>query len=380
LPGEGTLAPLTVLSFRGHTFSHGLRGLTAAGFKGAAVKSELVDLNEEDGWLRCLRITYHLPPAAAGELPDANVMVGTELPGNVAALRVRFLDDGSANQFALTVVDGSGERFCFGVASLTKPGWRIVDVPLMQGASHWDGNNDAVLDYPLRLGAVTMLRGRGDAEEFGAVYLDSVEALCDFGSLPVVGLTSFAPGAPERWESVAEACAGGVLDFADDPTQVDHPASRFTYQLAPAQGEGVVCAGITTALDTPLEVPGTLLLDVFGDAGLNILTLEVTDAAGTRWRGPVNPFVIDWVGWRTVYLFTGGRAWRSSTPEEAGRAGPYPLRFRSIRLGPRGPWFNDSLMQGSILLRDLRFAPGSLDVLATAAPQMTDVRDVPSAR
>jgi len=380
LPGAGTLTPLTVLTFRGSTFGYRRCHFGAAGFKGAAAKAELVDVDSDEGWLRCLRITYHLPPAAGGEVPDANVMVaGLELPGNVASLRVCFLDDGSGNELALTLVDGTGERFCHGLARLAQPGWRTADVALSAAASHWGGNDDAVLDYPLRLGAITVLRGRGEAGEHGEVLIDSMEALCDLGTLPPMSLASFAAAAAAQWEAVSEGCEGGTFDHASDPAEPGRTVGRLAYRLRPQPAEGSVYAGVTAQLDEPLEAPGTLLVDLFGDASLNEVSFELVDAAGVRWRGPEPPMTVDWVGWRTVYAFTGGRTWRGITPDQEGPVGPYPLRFRSIRVQPRGPWFNDSAMEGVLLLRDLRFAPGLPDVLQTCASEMTDLRHVPPA-
>jgi hypothetical protein len=294
-------------------------------------------------------------------------------------MRVELLGDDSGNRAGCVLVDRTGERLFYHLAELNGSEWVTAEAKLTFPEAHWDGNNDGIPDYPLRLGSIVVTARPGARRTVGRVLVDRIEAVCDFATQGTNVLCALDDPRQPPWQIMGRGHDIAELSQADDPQEPGAKVTKLTFGLKPPPEKTEVSVGMTAKLQAPLEFPGTILLDVFGDNSKQMLVFGATDATGAAWHGWYPPLLVDWEGWRTVYLFTGGTTWRSAAEDDPDRTGRYPLKLDGIALVLPSPDVAEARLKGLILLRKLRFAPAAPEVLTTCRRELTDIRSVPMA-
>jgi len=91
-------------------------------------------------------------------------------------LRVMVYGDGSGHRLALRINDATDERFVATVGPVTWTGWKQVEVKEIEKWQHYLGNNDGVVDTPIRTVAVEWTQVGGVAQS-GSIYIDNFTVL-----------------------------------------------------------------------------------------------------------------------------------------------------------------------------------------------------------
>jgi len=124
-----------------------------------------------------------------------------EVPARVA---LQIFGDGSGHRLAVRIYDSTDERFVFTVGPVTWRGWRQIEARDPARWSHYLGNNDGVVDPPVKTVAVELTSVAGGPVQ-GALYVDDAvleypgageRKVADFERLPR-GLRLWMLGAPE---------------------------------------------------------------------------------------------------------------------------------------------------------------------------------------
>lgn len=222
------------------------------------------------------------------------------LPVSTTALTLDLKGDGSYNTVYLRVRDASGETFVHRVDAMRDAVYRTITVDLTAApVAREGGNNDGVLDAPLALAGVLVVRN-GAQPPTGSFILDDVRAATTGWGLPTASPSFFDPRAgadaevsfdaagPGEWEvrliddaartrtfSGTTNGAGTVRtpwDGRDDAGEMMTGQVRGTFRHA-ASVEGVPGASLTVGVPTLLTVAQaddakvTSLVDGFESGG-----------------------------------------------------------------------------------------------------------------
>ncbi|MBL8179478.1 MAG: heparinase II/III family protein [Bryobacterales bacterium] len=91
-------------------------------------------------------------------------------------LRVMVYGDGSGHRLSLRMNDSTDERFISIVGPVTWTGWKAIEVKGPVNWQHYLGNNDGVIDTPIRSVSVEWTQVAGGAAR-GAIYVDDFAVL-----------------------------------------------------------------------------------------------------------------------------------------------------------------------------------------------------------
>ncbi|MFN9894087.1 MAG: heparinase II/III family protein [Acidobacteriota bacterium] len=97
-----------------------------------------------------------------------------------AGLRLRIYGDGSRHRIALRVNDTTDERFVAPLLTIDWTGWKEVTVTNPQTWTHYLGNDDGVIDLPLRTASIELQQTTGAPAE-GAFFIDDIDLLYETG-------------------------------------------------------------------------------------------------------------------------------------------------------------------------------------------------------
>ena len=118
------------------------------------------------------RITYDFGEAGGYTLYTTPFFSNhpTEPPQRVS---MWIYGDGSGNKLTYRVHDAADERFVRTFGDVDWTGWKEIVIEDPARWSHWGGNNDGVLDLPLRAVAIEFAYNRGAATK-GTLYVDDI--------------------------------------------------------------------------------------------------------------------------------------------------------------------------------------------------------------
>jgi hypothetical protein len=88
--------------------------------------------------------------------------------------------DGSRHRVAMRINDASDERFVAPLLTIDWTGWKEVEVTGPQRWTHYLGNNDGIVDLPVRNVSFELQQTAGSPAE-GALYADDIDLIYDLG-------------------------------------------------------------------------------------------------------------------------------------------------------------------------------------------------------
>lgn len=93
-----------------------------------------------------------------------------------SGLRLMLFGDGSGHKLTLRFNDATDERFVAAVGPVDWRGWKEIEVREPSKWSHYLGNNDGVIDLPLRSSTLEVARV-ADGPPAGAFYVDDISVV-----------------------------------------------------------------------------------------------------------------------------------------------------------------------------------------------------------
>jgi len=285
------------------------------------VEKAIVDDNDAN---RGLQFAYQFPSAyAPGQAIETGPM-GQPLPGSLTDITMMVFGDGSRNAVALRLSDRQGETFEWQLA-FKGAEWTRLKFPLDgAGAQRGGTGGNAKADPPLKLEAVRLVRTAGGAPK-GEIVVDNITGLCRFGK--VTTLYDTTNGAKlEGWRTVRNrAVKGEVAESLVPRLGKDLPALKLEYEYEPSGDASVEFSRTLPA--GPGH--GTLLAEVFGDGSNNVLRFRMLDGDGRVWQANWATLLVDWSGWKTLYLDT--RTLRDAEGRDpTGVIQKFPVSFYSV--------------------------------------------------
>jgi hypothetical protein len=265
------------------------------------VEKANIDDNDSN---RGLQFAYQFPAAyAAGQAIETGPMGRLDhpqpLPGSITDITMTVYGDNSSNAVALRISDRQGEQFEW-QRPFDSGKWSLVKFTLDPASAQPSGaGGNGKLDVPLKLEALRLVR-TPNGQPRGEVVVDNITALCHFSK--VVTLYDTTGGVkPEGWRAVPHrAVKGEVAETQLPRLGKDVPALKLEYEYEP-NGD----ASVEFARTTPAGAGhGTLVAEVFGDGSNNVLRFRMLDGDGRVWQADSATVLVDWAGWKTLYLDT----------------------------------------------------------------------------
>ncbi|PPG53169.1 hypothetical protein C5C24_02930 [Rathayibacter sp. AY2B3] len=175
---------------------------------GTATPSTSATRTEGSG---ALRIAYDLSRADA-EIETATTPVPL-LTQPATALKVDLLGDSSWNTVFLKLRDATGEMFFYRVDAMSLSRWTTATIDLRSPAANTHlGNDDGVLDYPVSLVRINVVRNGASAPATGTVVLDDLRVLDKDWTLPTASAPRFSR--ENAATTTVRFTAGGPGDYA----------------------------------------------------------------------------------------------------------------------------------------------------------------------
>ncbi|NQX10461.1 cellulase family glycosylhydrolase [Microbacteriaceae bacterium VKM Ac-2855] len=130
-----------------------------------------------------------------------------------SALKIDMLGDGSYNTVFLKVRDASGEMFFYRVDAMGLTRWTTVTIDLRTPAATTHlGNEDGVLDYPISLVRINVVRNGASAPATGTVVLDNLRVVDKNWTLPTASAARFSRA--NAATTTLDFTAGAAGDYA----------------------------------------------------------------------------------------------------------------------------------------------------------------------
>jgi hypothetical protein len=302
---------------------------------------------------KALQFEYQFPPAFDPAQGVEAGPLGQALPSGLTGISLQLHGDAGKHAVVLRLHDQQGEAFEWETL-VTWKGWRKITVALDAAAARVVGRRvNGTLDYPLTFQAIRLSRRQGGAAR-GTVQVDSLTAECRFGSVKALYDPAVAVQ-PEQWRAVRNrATLGAVSASRASSAGRNQPALKLEYEYE----NGVDASVEFTRVISAGTGPGTLTAEVFGDGSNNLLRFRLRDGAGKVWTATWAQKLIDWSGWKTVYLDT--RTLRDPTGRDLAAApDKFPISFQALVVDDCSP--NDLLpgvesgRKGEIYLGRLSF-------------------------
>ena len=246
------------------------------------------------------------------------------LPGSLTAVAMMVHGDGGKNALSVRLKDRSGESFEWRVP-ITWTGWKAVQVPT-NPATALKSRGDGVLDAPLTFEVVRIARLQGGSRK-GEVMIDDLTAVTKFAK--VTTLYDVEKGVqPELWRANRLRARIGLLADSLVPRGgKDIPSLKMEYEY-----ENESDASVEYVRSLPAgDGHGTLIAEIYGDGSNNVIRFRMRDSADQTWQATWAGILVDWSGWKTLYIDT--RTLRQTDgPDPTAAPEKFPLKFHSIVL------------------------------------------------
>lgn len=244
------------------------------------------------------------------------------LPGSLSAIAMQVHGDAGKNAVAVRLKDKTGESFEWRIP-VTWTGWKPVQVP-MNPALAVKARGNGVLDYPLSLEVVRVARLPAGSRK-GEIMVDDLTAVCQFAK--VATLYDVAQGVqPESWKANRNRARIGLLADSLVPRNgKDVSSLKMEYEYENDSDASVEFTRTIPAGDGH----GTLIAEVYGDGSNNVIRFRMLDGADGVWQATWASILVDWSGWKTLYVDT--RTLRQPEgPDRTAAPEKMPLKFHSI--------------------------------------------------
>lgn len=292
----------------------------------ATIGAVAADLDGDSG-NKALQIDYTFPAAfAADQVVEAGPVRQT-LPGSLAALELAVRGDEGKNGLSVRIRDRLGETFEWR-RTVDWKGWQKVTLPLDPAAAlrSMDGKSDGKLDPPAVFEFVRLSRLRGGART-GSIAVDNLVAVTR--PARIHRLFDVADGVhPERWRANRNRATIGVVAESLVPRDgKEIPALKLEYEYEPGEDSSV---------EYQCSLPagaghGTLVVDLYGDGSNNLVRFRMLDGQDRVWQGTWTLALVDWSGWKTIYIDT--RTLREVNGQDPGAMiDRFPVKFHSLLL------------------------------------------------
>jgi len=326
-----TVPPLVLEDFEGTTLGSRpyLWKEDKTGASEATIGAEKAELDGNDA-NKALKFEYEFSPAfnpAHGVEAGPGlrgVSAGQDLPGSLTGIALQIYGDNSKNGVALRVKDRLGETFTW-VIPVAWTGWKKIVVPMdPRLATRAGAKANGVLDLPITLEALRVQRLQAGNRK-GEIMVDNLTAECKFGKVTTL-LDSGGAVDKSGWKGIrSRAVNGDIVDTLRPRGGKDVPVLTFQYKYensgdASVEFQKMIPAG---------EGHGTLILDVFGDGSNNVLRIRMADGQDHIWQATWATALVDWSGWRSIYVDT-------RTLQDTSGADPsaimekFPVKFYSV--------------------------------------------------
>jgi hypothetical protein len=281
------------------------------------------------------------------------VSTGQDLPSSLTGISMMIYGDNSKNTLALRVKDRTGETFTWHLP-LNWTGWKKAVVPMdprlaVKGGTRGNG----ALDLPLTFETLSIQRQQAGARK-GEVMVDNLVAQCKFAKVTTL-LDSNGPVVLEGWKAIRNrAQVGEITDTLRPRGGKDVPVLTFQYKYENSGDASVEFSKVIPAGDGH----GTLVLDIFGDGSNNILRVRMLDGQDHIWQATWATILVDWAGWRSVYVDT--RTLRDTAGSDpTAILDKFPVKFYSVIVDDCSPKDNlpgvESGREGDIALGRILF-------------------------
>lgn len=320
---------------------------------GVTIGSEKVEL-EGNKSNKGLKYEYSFSGSFAnGQGAEAGPLTQS-LPSSLTAISMMVHGDSGKHNIALRVRDRAGETFEWQVP-VTWTSWRKVNFPITpQNAVRTGSRANGMIDLPVQLEAVRLVRTAAGARK-GEVMIDNLTGVCQFGKVETLYDTS-AGAKLDGWKANRVRSVIGSFDQTLVQRGADDvPVLKMEYEYefgADSQVE------FTRTLPTGAAGHGTLIAEIFGDGSNNVMRLRMLDGADKPWQAVIPTILVDWSGWKTIYLDT--RFLRPIEGDDpSAMIDKFPVKFYSIVLDDASAKDNlpgvESGRKGEIFLGRLLF-------------------------
>jgi hypothetical protein len=126
------------------------------------------------------KIEYRFSGAGYLLYSTANVSNVAQPSIHPSGVRLMLYGDGSKHRIAIRINDTTDERFVAPLITVDWTGWKEVEVTGPQRWTHYLGNDDGVIDLPIRTVSIELQQTAGAPGE-GVFYVDDIDLIYDTG-------------------------------------------------------------------------------------------------------------------------------------------------------------------------------------------------------
>lgn len=249
---------------------------------------------------------------------------GQNLPGSLTGVSANVFGDKSGNAIALRIKDRAGEFFEWQVP-VTWTGWKKVTFPMTPANAVKPGRpGNGTLDLPIVFEALRVARRETGARK-GEIAVDTLVAECKFAKVATLYDTDQGVN-PQLWSAKRNrAVRGEIADNLVPRDGKDVTVLKFGYLY-----ENNTDASVEYSRVIPAGAGhGTLIAEVFGDGSNNMLRFRMLDAEDRSWQGTWATYLVNWAGWKTLYIDT--RTLKDPSASDPNAVlDKFPIKFASI--------------------------------------------------
>jgi hypothetical protein len=326
---------------------------------------------------RCLRLTYRFAPD--GALGDhVEPVRWVELPECAQSVAVTAYAPNCPHRLALRLVDASGETFQWDPGSFARDpqfdglgGWLRLRANIAEEKSEasWGGNDDGVLDYPLRFQSISFTRVATKPLE-GECFVAAIDVELpgrlelDDQSVPILPLLELSEDKRERLiQGTGRSPTAEITLSGPDPER--GLGIEYSWKPPEAKETCFVMAALDPDAGRPIPGRGTLFVELEGDASNNAMNLQFEDADGLRWTGDVAQGCLDFEGpgvvWRNL---PGMRLYCAEKQELRPESPAFPLKLRTVGIldpATAGQVKFETADKGQVFLKNIWFVPSPIE-------------------
>lgn len=252
---------------------------------GPSSKLEIVSSPVKEGQ-GAAKVTYELQ--AIDGLSYVELFINKPLPANFGKVRLWVYGNEHGNPVNLRLIDAKGEYFQYRLGNLA-PGWQQLEVDLANASGRWGGNNDGILDGPVRAQSIIVDKSPAVTD---VVYYDHLVLEVDGGIIKGSVLDPNWDPVEGAWVYLAEEPTIAALTSSNGEFEFICPTGTYTLVVEKSGFEREEIPGLVVAADEIIHQNLTLMWGpdpgVWSDKAEGSesgLTLRI--GSGELWRGEI---------------------------------------------------------------------------------------------